>query len=634
MCGIAGIAFADPNRSVDAVMLRRMTEILLHRGPDSHGFHEAPGVGLGIRRLGIIDLKTGDQPISSEDGSVTLVCNGEIYNYVEMRQQLMAGGHRFRTCSDVEVIIHLYEEHGPDCVHHLRGMFGFALWDARRRMLMLARDRFGIKPMHYALTADAIYFGSEMKSILIADRVERRLDLHALKDLFAIGFVVGPKTLFASIRRLQPGHYLLFKNADTSIKQYWDVKFPVQSSDYGLRSTEEWAEALRDKIAESVRIHLRSDVPVGAWLSAGIDSSSVVSLMTRFSRRSIETVSLAFENREFDEVSNQRTLNEFPGYRFENQRVVCRTTDFSLFPRMIWHCEDPSATGIEIPCMLLSRASSQHGKVVLVGEGSDEIFAGYRWFRTDKILRPFGKLPLPLRRLMLMGPALPGRWPGASRILLASPQMNMARYTPMIGPARIGIISQLFSDDLRHALGDPALPDWDLALPDGFVKWHPLQQLQYYEQKIRLPDFIMHHLDRTSMAYSLEVRVPFLDHELAEFCAAIPPSLKLHGLTEKYILRKAMKPVLPGEILGRRKRGLTAPFKQWMREKLPGFADEMLSEQSLRSKGYFKPETVQKMLVEHQSGANDHGQLLIGVLAIQLWDDLFMSNKGIPCHLD
>ena len=626
MCGICGVAFSDPGRRVDEPILRRMTDIIRYRGPDSDGFHNGPGIGLGVRRLSIIDLDTGDQPISNEDGTLTLICNGEIYNFVELRERMLAAGHRFRTKSDVEVILHLYEDHGADCVHHLRGMFGFALWDSSRRRLMLARDRLGIKPLHYAITPEALYFGSEMKSILAADCVERRLDLQALKDLFTLGFVVGPKTMLTSIRRLQPGHYLLFKGGDVSFHQYWDVNFPELSSAQARRGADEWAEALREELRESVRIHLRSDVPVGAWLSGGIDSSAIVSMMTRFPHRSIQTVSLAFEYPELDEVGNQPTLNEFPGYTFENQRVTCNAGDFTLFPKALWHCEDISATGIEIPCMLLSRAAARNGKVVLVGEGSDELFGGYQWFRADKILQPLGKLPLSVRRFMLMGPLIPSRWPGASRILLASPRMDITRYTPMIGPARIEILSELFSDNLGAMLGQTVAPDWDLTVPEGFSKWDPLVQLQYYELKIRLPDFILHHMDRTSMAYSLEVRVPFLDHKVVEFCAAIPPSLKLRGLTEKYILRKAMQPLLPREIYHRKKRGLRAPFKQWMQEKLPEFAEELLSARSLRAKGYFKPEIVERMLAQHRTGAKDYGVLLIGVLAVQLWDDLFLSN--------
>jgi len=626
MCGICGVVYFDPSRPVDGEMLRGMTEIVRHRGPDSCGFLSTSGVGLGIRRLSIIDLETGGQPISNEDGTVTLVCNGEIYNFVELRQQLEAAGHRFRTQSDVEVILHLYEDHGPDCVRHLRGMFGFALWDARLHTLMLARDRLGIKPLHYTSTNEGIYFGSELKSILITGRVERRLDLHALKDLFTLGFVVGPKTLFASIRRLQPGHYLLFQSGNTSIYQYWDVSFPPQPGDWGQRSAGEWAEALREKLEESVRIHMRSDVPVGALLSSGIDSSSVVSLMSRFSHQSIQTVSLAFENPDFDEISTQPTLNEFPGFTLENRRVTCKTGDFALFPKMLWHCEDASTKGLEIPCMLLSEAASRCGKVALAGEGSDEVFCGYRWFWADKVLRPFGRLPLSIRRLMLMAPGVRRRWPGASRILLSSLPMNIGRYTSMIGPAGMVSLNEILSDELKQALGDAPIPTWDLKVPDDFVHWHPLQQLQYYEMKIRLPDFINHHLDRTSMAYSLEVRVPFLDHELVEFSAAIPPSLKLRRFTEKYILRKAMQPVLPREIVRRKKRGLRAPFEQWMRETLPDFAEEFLSPSSLRAKGYFKPEVVHQMLLQQRAGTNDHGQCLIGVLAVQLWDDLFVRG--------
>jgi asparagine synthase (glutamine-hydrolysing) len=294
MCGICGVVYAHGERPVDAAMLRRMTGSLRHRGPDSDGFYTAPGIGLGVRRLAINDLQTGDQPIANEDGTVTVVCNGEIYNFHELRQELLAAGHRFRTRSDVEVIVHLYEEDGPACLNRLRGMFGFALWDERRRQLMLARDRLGIKPLHYALGQDACYFGSELKAILLAGVVERQLDVQALRDLFIFGFVIGPRTFFGGIRRLLPGHYLLYRAGRATIHQYWDLAFPERGDASPWRA-EEWADALLAKLQETVRVHLRSDIPVGAWLSPGIDSSSVVSLMRGQVPPPIQTFTLAFE---------------------------------------------------------------------------------------------------------------------------------------------------------------------------------------------------------------------------------------------------------------------------------------------------------------------------------------------------
>jgi asparagine synthase (glutamine-hydrolysing) len=627
MCGICGLIYSDHERPVDRETLARMTDILRHRGPDSVGFHVEPGMGLGVHRLSIIDLKTGDQPISNENGAVTVICNGEIYNFPELRQELVAAGHRFRTSSDVEVIAHLYEDLGPECVHRLRGMFGFALWDSHRRLLLLARDRLGIKPLYYTLEAEGLCFGSEIKPILVANQLKPKMDVLALRDLFTFGFVRGPKTLFSGIHQLPPGHVLLCQEGHVSIKRYWQVSFPHRDEKISGMNAEDWAEALFEKLQESVRIHLRSDVPFAAWLSSGIDSSSIVGLISRLTGQTIQTYSLAFENREFDEVSGQNTLNCFPEYQLVNDRVVCRTKDFELLPRTVWHCENISATGIEILQMVLSQSTARRFKVVVVGEGSDEAFGGYGWVRVDKLLRPLAVLPLLLRRVMLLGPVSPHFWPGASRVLLAPKEMNLKRYQSMLGPRQPGRTENLFSADLKSQLIEAENSALPFAPPSDFHKWHPFSQLQYYELTMHLSDYITHHLDRTTMAHSLEARVPFLDHELIEFCARIPPALKMKKLREKYILRRAVRKLLPEQIVWRKKRGLRAPFDQWLREKLPDFAVEMLTEANLSKKGYFHPPAVHDLLKKHRAGERDCGAHLLAILGIQLWDGLFMNGQ-------
>jgi asparagine synthase (glutamine-hydrolysing) len=620
MCGVCGMAFLDPGRPADTEQLRRMTSIVRHRGPDSDGFHTGPGIGLGVRRLSIIDLETGDQPIASEDGSVTVVCNGEIYNYRELREELEAAGHRFRTGSDVEVIVHLWEDRGVECLGRLRGMFGLALWDARRRQLLLARDRLGIKPMHYALGDDGLYFGSEIKSILMADRVERDVDAGAIRDLFAYSFIPGPKTLFGRIRRLPAGHYLLYRAGDLSIRPYWDVSFPGAAEDGPRLSEDEWAEALLEKLVTSVRLHLRSDVPVGAWLSAGIDSSAIVALMRRLTGAPLQTFSLGFEDRQFDELGGAQTLDQFPEYDLSNHRAVCGARDFELLPKIVWHCEDPTTTGNEVARMLLSALAAERVKTVLTGEGADEVFGGYLWFRFDRLLRPLSAVPLAVRRLAAPGP-LARRFPWGSRLYLAPREMNGARYKAMVGPLHSGLAESLFSDDLRARLAVGS-GDEELVPAQRLQGWHPFQQLQYWELKTRLPDFIMLKLDRASMAHSLEVRVPFLDHELVEFCARIPPSLKMRGLREKHILRRALRGVLPRSIVERPKRGLATPLDAWLRGELPGFAVEPLSRERLLDTGYFRPDAVRSLLERHRAGHGRYGDLLLGVLWIQLWEEL------------
>jgi len=621
VCGICGFAFADPSRPRQQGALEVMSEVLRHRGPDSAGSYEVSGIGLGFRRLSIIDLETGDQPISSEDQAVTLICNGEIYNFVELRKELTDKGHRFRTRSDVEVILHLYEDHGPDCVRFLRGMFGFALWDNRIKRLMLARDRLGIKPLHYALTAEAIYFGSEQKAILgVAEEVDRDIDVKAVRDLLAFGYLPGVRTLCRGIRRLPPAHFLLYHAGAPSLHRYWEPIFPDAHEREERRSPLEWAEELREKLSESVRIHMRSDVPVGAWLSPGIDSSAVVAIASRFAGAPIQSVTLGFDDPILDESRRFPTLDRYPGFSIDNQLVRCEPDDLEMFPRALWHCEEP--THVMIPHMILSKAASQRVKVVLTGEGSDEIMGGYHWYKHDKLLGPVARLPLGIRRLMLPLLRRLPRWSAPlSRLYLAPAGMNLRRYRAMHGPVAGPLDNALLSPEFQRQVSSDEEPRF--SLPAAFHRWRPFQQLQFLDLTVRLPEFITHGLDRTSMAFGLEVRVPFLDHELVEFCSRIPPTLKMRGFREKYILREALRGVLPEEIRTRKKRPLSAPVQHWWRRALPQFAEDSLSQRSLREKGYFQPAFVKELLDRHRRGEGNYGSHLSTVLAVQIWQDLF-----------
>jgi len=625
VCGICGVVYSSPERLIDTDTLHRMTDIMKHRGPDGHGFHIAPGVGLGVRRLSIIDLRTGDQPISNEDGTITLVCNGEIYNAPELTQRLIAAGHQFRTRSDVEVIIHLYEQYGVHCVNHLRGMFAFGLWDARRRCLMLARDRLGIKPLNYALDREALTFASETKSLLTSGGVDRQADLQALRDVLTTGFILAPKSMFKSIRRLQPGHYILYQDGRLSVTKYWDLRFPTHDQ-YVHRDPREWSELLRAKLDECVRIHLRSDVPVGAWLSGGVDSSAIVSLMSRLSDRPVPTFSLAFDQPAYDEMRRQRTLRDFQGYNLINQQALGSSQSTALLPKAVWHCEDPVILGASIPRMLLSKLASGSVKVVLTGEGSDEVFGGYPWFRTEKLFQYADRVPQRLRRFAARIPAVKRRWPRACRILSGPDQMSLARYKHTVDSANEAFSLDLFSDTVKEGLRkEEAGPEPDL--PDDFDRWHRFAQMQYLEMKTRLPDFITRDLDAASMAYSLETRVPFLDHELVEFCATIPPDLKMSGFTEKYILRQALRDDLPAEIRNRRKRGLTAPIEQWLN--LPEHTLGLLAEDRVRESGYFDPISVTRALEQYRSGRRELGKSLIRILGVQIWHDLFVRDRRL-----
>ncbi|TAM49204.1 MAG: asparagine synthase (glutamine-hydrolyzing) [Acidobacteria bacterium] len=623
MCGIGGVAFVDPRRWADQATIDRMMAALAHRGPDADGCARVAGAALGTRRLAIVDLETGDQPITNEDGAVFLVCNGEIYNAPELRAQLQRAGHRFRSRSDVEVIVHLYEDAGVECLTRLRGMFAIALWDARRRRLMLARDRFGIKPLVYAARPEGVWFASEAKAILAAGVAGGEADPRAIDDLFRFAFVAGPRTLFSNIRKLPPAHVALYEDGRLSLRRYWAM--PEAGGRSGA-TAREWAEALRVKLEESVRLHLRSDVPVGAWLSPGVDSSAVASLAMRHLGRALPTVTLAFEDPSVDETRRFPTLDTYAGYETPNRRAWCGADSLALLPRAVWHMEEPTAWGVEIPRMLLAEAAAREVKVVLTGEGSDEIFGGYPHFRLERISRLVATLPLAVRRALL-APLVPAGRPMVSRLLLAPRALTAERYARLVGPMHADERFRLFSPDLRRRLdAAPEAEAWVLP-PERMRSRHWFDRLRRCDLELRLPDLINHSLDRGAMAYGVEARVPFLDHELVEFVGRIPAGLNARGGMEKSILREALRGVVPDEIRRRRKAGMGVPYEAWMAGPLPAFAEDLLSERRLRDKGYFDPGAVQRLRREQREGRRRLGALLMAVLGVQLWDETFLHGS-------
>jgi asparagine synthase (glutamine-hydrolysing) len=595
-------------------MVARMTAMLRHRGPDGEGYHLAPGIGLGMRRLSIIDTVTGDQPMANETGSVVVICNGEIYNYLELRERLQAKGHHFRTRSDVEVIPHLYEDDPDGFLRELRGMFAFALWDGGRRRLLLVRDRLGIKPLHYAVTAAGLVFGSELKAVLASGAVAPTRDGRALRELFALGFLRAPRTMVAEVRRLLPGQWLRFASGVVTTGCYWDVGFPGRHDYDSSTSPAEWAEALRDRLTESVRLHLRSDVPVGAWLSGGIDSSAVTALASRELRRPLPTFSLGFDDPAVDEVKRNRALDEFPEYQLVGHRLRCGGEHAALLSQAVWHREQPFGLGVDIPRLLLAELAAKHVKVVLAGEGADEILGGYPWYRADRMLSLLADWPAPARARVAR--RLAGRWPGAARILAGSQQLDLERFQALIGSLGRQAPPELFVVDA----GEPAA----LKVPDAFAAWHPFAQLQYLDIKLRLADSVIPHVDLPSMAHSLEVRVPFLDHVLVELCSAVPPWVKMRGLAEKHVLRRAMRGILPPEICRRRKFGLSAPTRDLL-------AGADLSEQAVRAQGSFEPACVARLVAEHRRGRADHSRLLMLIATTLLWEGQFLSiSSRVP----
>jgi asparagine synthase (glutamine-hydrolysing) len=627
MCGISGVAYNDAQRSPELALLTRMTHVLRHRGPDGDGFHVAPGIGLGFRRLAIVDLATGDQPIANETGSVVVVCNGEIYNHVELRARLVAAGHRFRTASDAEVIVHLYEDHGIDFVSHLRGMFAVALWDAARGELFLVRDRLGIKPLHYAATADALWFASEQKAILAVGAVAPEPDLHALRHLFSYGRIVAPRTFVAGIRRLPAGHWLRFRRGDVTIAPYWDARFPP-CDEYDRRtSARDWAQMLHAKLEECVRLHLRSDVPVGAWLSGGIDSSAVTALMARMLPGSVPTYTLRYDDARFDELRGRKALDDFPEFRLAGHRIVCRDDDFARLPESIWHGEDTLAGSVVIGQMLLSRAAAADVKVVLCGEGADEVLGGYTWYATSRVLAPLFALPASVRRGIARVPPIRRRWPGAAGTIEGPREMSFERYSRSVMHLRSqNVGATLFAPDVRAALAREADVVDAPPPPADFARWHPFAQMQYWDIKHRMADAVVLGLDRGSMAHAVEARVPFLDHEFVELCARIPPWVKMTWLREKHVLREAMADVLPRAIARRKKWAMQLPTRSWLQRELPPFAAAALSDSAVRAAGLFDPAGLAAVQRRQREGVEDLTHVLSTALGVQVWDDVFRRD--------
>jgi asparagine synthase (glutamine-hydrolysing) len=623
MCGITGIATPAADTPIDRAMLEAMTDLLAHRGPDGRGFHSAPGIGLGMRRLSIVDLTTGEQPISNEAGSVLVVCNGEIYNAPELRQGLLNRGHHFRGHSDVEVVVHLYEEVGIECLHRLRGMFALAIWDGRDRTLFLARDRFGMKPLYHARAQDGtLFFASEAKSILFTGRVDRSLDPAGVSSLLHLGGPLFDRTVFKGIRQLEAGHWLSYRAGRIAIEKYWDLDFGGPRP-HGLPRTEgEWSEAIAAKLRESVRIHLRGDVPVAGWLSAGIDSSAVVFLAAQELGGVFPTFSLGFDEPGLDELRHQRTLDQFPGQHLSGERVRFGGFAFESLATSIWHQEQP--VHLQPSWQALGAAMSGRFKVALTGQGSDEMLGGYPWYKTDRMWTPLYRLPVAVRRTVAR--TMPRISENDRRAISGPPEMNFQRYSSLHW-SRWNELRALFQPDFQR---EEALAGASLELPSvpaGFHEWDRFQQLLYIEAKTRLPSYINLGLDASSMAKSVEPRLPFLDHEFAELCMHLPPRLR-HRRMEKHILRMAMEPFLPPEILWREKRGLRSPDPSWPADRgaAPELAREMLADDTVRSKGYFRPGAV-RALVSEGTGVS---ATLAAVVGFHLLDTMLVEGRGLP----
>lgn len=651
MCGIVGWANIEPNAVSDdrdnAAIIRAMCSRIEHRGPDSEGAYVANSVGLGIRRLAVIDLVTGEQPFFNEDKSVVTVLNGEIYNYRELRSDLIAAGHQIRSMSDTEVLPHLYEDLGPQMVEKLNGMFAFAIWDEKRKRLFVVRDRFGKKPLYYGVFGGKFIFASELKALIAHPDVETRLSLHALKQYLAFDFIPAPYSIYEGIFKLPAASYLILENGRITIERYWDLDFKKR---FPLPTIEAAAEQLTDLIVESTRSRMVSDVPLGVMLSGGVDSSMIAAVAQQLSSKPIKTFCIGFEEASFDESTRARLVAEHLGTdHYEERLSVERAAN--LVPEIAGWLDEPMADPSILPTYLLARFVRPHVTVALGGDGADEVFAGYPSYFAHKLAERYEKLPYFLRRNVIENTV--NRLPAGRRNMTLdflakrffrslSNKDVVARHLSFFGSFASDQFEGLLTDSVNSlASGDiyAEARDWaDNCVFDTSVDSENLvERMQFLDMKFYLAEDIMTKVDRASMAASLEVRSPYLDRRIVEFAAALPRNFKLNcasprfvfGRTGKLVLKKAAAPLLPDSIINRKKSGFVIPLADWLRGKLNPLIRDLLAVDRITAQGIFNPVYVQKMLKEHESGKLNHAKTLWSLFVFQMWIENFGPSLSL-----
>jgi asparagine synthase (glutamine-hydrolysing) len=621
MCGIAGMVQSEPDGAVNVARIHRMCEAIVHRGPDDEGILIKAGVGLGMRRLSIIDIAGGHQPVCNEDKSVWIVFNGEIYNFLELRQELELRGHRFSTRSDTETIVHLYEEHGADCVDKLRGMFAFALYDESKSKLLLARDRLGKKPLHYALQNGTLLFASEIKAIVAVRPDLARVNHHALLQYMYFGYVPDPATAFEPIHKLPPGHLLEFEKGEIKIRQYWDLP---QYGTHDPASEEELLEELEHKLAEAVRIRLISDVPLGAMLSGGTDSSTIVALMARATSQPVKTFSIGFRQADFNEAPYARLVAQKFGT--DHHELIVEPDLVDTMMQLTEHLEEPFGDSSMLPTYFISCLARKHVKVALSGDGGDEAFAGYDRYRIHLEDRSFGWVPDWAWRFYReqVHPRVPYAMPGRNLAYsIALPWQE--RYTEGVSFQAFQREMDILSPEFASLNGAP-LSSFREYL-DQAPAHDPLSRVLYLDTKTYLPGDILTKLDRMSMATSLEARVPMLDHVFLEWVTALTPRWKMRKGSQKFILRKlAARVGVPSEVLDRPKQGFALPLGHWMRDELKELVQSTLLESRTLQRGYFNPTGVRRLLEEHFQERRDHSARLWRLLIFELWHRNYLER--------
>jgi asparagine synthase (glutamine-hydrolysing) len=638
MCGICGKLYFDSEWKVNGEQMDRMIAAISHRGPDGQGKYLSGPVGLGHARLAIIDLSTGDQPMTNEDSSIWLVYNGEVYNFQELREELTRKGHTFRSNSDTEVIIHLYEEYGTECASRLRGMFAFALWDDAAKTLFMARDRVGIKPLYYVNTGKALLFASEIKSLLCDPDVRREADPQAVHRFLTFLYLPGNQTLFREIRKLEPGHYLLVKQGQVTCRQYWDLHFGAPLDGQDLSQT---CDDLRQLVGEAVQQHMISDVPVGVLLSGGVDSTVVLSCAVEQTSKRISTFTIGFGGEEFDD---ERPFARLAAERFgtEHHEITISAQDFSGFlPAYVRHMEEPVCEAPAIALYYVSRLARQHVKVVLSGEGGDEAFGGYQTYRNILLLERMKGAAGPFRGLLGSGFDWFGRLNGFGKFKKYGPLCRTSLdgyYYSRVGSPfnyfnlhRAELCTRDFYTNGDDETCKQIVADLFARVDRQAARQSTLNRMLYVDTKTWLPDDLLIKADKMTMANSLELRVPLLDHLLLEFAAGLPPYFKVKGRTTKRILKEAFKDKIPREVIERRKTGLPVPLRRWMRNDLGEFVREMLLGERSIGRGYFHKSALEHML---QKNAVDGALMkeVFALLTLELWHTEFMDAQKMHAN--
>lgn len=625
MCGICGIYNARSGEPVSQQLIERMTSLIAHRGPDDSGAYYDGSAGLGFARLSIIDLSGGHQPMCNETGDIWIVFNGEIWNYKELRKELIAKGHIFRTNCDTETIIHAYEEYGVDCVARLHGMFGLAIWDAPRQRMLLARDRAGKKPLYYTVADGNVIFASEIKSILAHPRVKREADVQALADYLSVRYVPAPATLFANIYKVQPGHWMLFEHDSVREECYWDFTFGKTER----RPIEDYLHGIREHVQRAVEERMMADVPVGAMLSGGVDSSIITGVMSKLTSHRVKTFSVGFDHPEYNELPYARLVADHFGT--EHHELVVNSSDLTHYwPILTWHRDEPVSEPSDLGVYLVSKLARQHVKVVLSGEGGDELFAGYPKYVVDWLASYYHLLPTPLRDHVI-APLLSKLPYGMRKLKMA--ERNLSQPAPERWMTWFGVFNAQLKDNLLSKRTKAHIDQDGSRAFRRLLEHNPqrdnLSSMLYLDTRIWLPDNLLMKGDKMTMAASLEGRIPLLDYKLIEYAASIPSDIKTRFFHAKYLLKRAYADFLPTAILTRKKMGFNVPMGIWFREGQRTLISQLLLSEQARSRGFLNNAFVEHLLQEHLAGRTDYQKQLFTLASLELWFRVFIDNPHL-----